>query len=84
MCSTPGTGNLHPCISYDGRDPDEKSRVLAASRELLTMCVRLGGVLSGEHGVGIEKRDALDLVFGEADLEGDAPGAGLLEPGAGC
>ena len=64
-----GDGNLHPCISYDGRDPDEKSRVLAASRELLTMCVRLGGVLSGEHGVGIEKRDALDLVFGEADLE---------------
>jgi len=43
--------------------------VLAASHELLTMCVRLGGVLSGEHGVGIEKRDSLDLLFGEDDLE---------------
>ena len=64
-----GDGNLHPCISYDGRDPDEKARVLAASHELLSMCVRLGGVLSGEHGVGIEKRDSLHLFFGEDDLE---------------
>lgn len=64
-----GDGNLHPCISYDGRDADEKARVLAASHELLSMCVRLGGVLSGEHGVGIEKRDSLDLLFGDDDLE---------------
>ena len=64
-----GDGNLHPCISYDGRDADEKERVLAASRELLELAVRVGGVLSGEHGVGIEKRDLLPLVFSDADLE---------------
>ena len=64
-----GDGNLHPCISYDGRNPDEKARVLEASHELLSLCVRLGGALSGEHGVGIEKRDALGLMFGEDDLE---------------
>lgn len=91
-----GDGNLHPCISYDGRDPDEKARVLAASHELLAMCVRLGGVLSGEHGVGIEKRDSLHLLFGGDDLEAmrrvrDAWNRqGLLNPGkilpvrAGC
>lgn len=91
-----GDGNLHPCISYDGRDPDEKARVLRASRELASMCVRLGGVLSGEHGVGIEKRDSLDLLFGEDDLEAmrrvrdSWNRSGLLNPGkilpvrAGC
>ncbi len=91
-----GDGNLHPCIAYDGRDADEKERVLAASRELLELCVRLGGVLSGEHGVGIEKRDALGLLFGEDDLAAmervrDAWNRnGLLNPGkvlpvrAGC
>ncbi len=63
-----GDGNLHPCISYDGRDADEKERVLKASHELLELCVRSGGVLSGEHGVGIEKRDALPLMFGEDDI----------------
>ena len=91
-----GDGNLHPCISYDGRNPDEKARVLAASHDLLVMCVRLGGVLSGEHGVGIEKRDSLHLLFGEDDIEAmrrvrDAWNRqGLLNPGkifpvrAGC
>ncbi len=64
-----GDGNLHPCISYDGRDPAERARVLQASHELLSLCIRLGGALSGEHGIGIEKRDALDLMFGEDDIE---------------
>lgn len=82
-----GDGNLHPCVAYDGRDPDERERVLAASHEMLEMCVRLGGTLSGEHGVGIEKRDALGILFGEADLEtmrrvreAWSP-SGLLNPG---
>ena len=91
-----GDGNLHPCISYDGRDPEEKARVMAASHDLLELCVRLGGTLSGEHGVGIEKRDALPLLFGEEDLGAmqrvrDAWNrGGLLNPGkvfptgAGC
>jgi len=63
-----GDGNLHPCISYDGRDPEEKKRVLRASHELLQLCVRFGGVLSGEHGVGIEKRDLLPLMFEKEDI----------------
>ena len=91
-----GDGNLHPCISYDGRDAEEKARVMAASHDLLSLCVRLGGTLSGEHGVGIEKRDALDLLFSEDDLDAmrrvrDAWNRrGLLNPGkilprgAGC
>lgn len=91
-----GDGNLHPCISYDGRDAGEKARVMAASEELLELAVRVGGVLSGEHGIGIEKRDHLHLLFGEADLEamrrvrGAWDPRGLLNPGkvlplgAGC
>lgn len=63
-----GDGNLHPNISFDRRDPDELSRVLAAGREILEACVSAGGVITGEHGVGSEKRDFIHLVFGEADL----------------
>ena len=82
-----GDGNLHPCISYDGRDAGEKARVMAASHDLLALCVRMGGALSGEHGVGIEKRDALPLVFSEADIaamrrvRGAWNREGLLNPG---
>jgi glycolate oxidase subunit GlcD len=64
-----GDGNLHPNISFDSRDPDELARVLAAGREMLELCIAAGGVLTGEHGVGTEKRDYMELLFGEADLE---------------
>ncbi|HLU46820.1 MAG TPA: FAD-linked oxidase C-terminal domain-containing protein, partial [Planctomycetota bacterium] len=50
-----GDGNLHPNISYDGRDPDESARVLAAGKEILQACVDAGGSISGEHGIGLEK-----------------------------
>lgn len=63
-----GDGNLHPNISYDRRDPDEVERVLAAGREIMELCVRAGGSLTGEHGVGLEKREEMCLVFNEADL----------------
>ncbi len=82
-----GDGNLHPCVAYDGRDPDERDRVMAASHEMLEMCVRLGGTLSGEHGVGIEKRDALGLLFTDDELEAMRrvreawSRSGLLNPG---
>ncbi len=82
-----GDGNLHPCVAYDGRDPDERKRVMEASHEMLEMCVRLGGALSGEHGVGIEKRDALGMLFGEDDLDAMRrvreawSRSGLLNPG---
>jgi len=63
-----GDGNLHPNISYDRRDKEELARVLAAGQEMLELCVKSGGVLTGEHGVGVEKRDYMGLLFGEADL----------------
>lgn len=63
-----GDGNLHPNISYDGRDSDEKERVLAAGREILQACVDVGGSISGEHGIGIEKSEFLPMLFDEEDL----------------
>jgi len=64
-----GDGNLHPNISFDRRDEDELARVIQAGREILETCVRAGGVITGEHGVGIEKRDYMALVFDDVDLE---------------
>jgi glycolate oxidase subunit GlcD len=64
-----GDGNLHPNISFDRRDPEELARVLAAGAEILKVCVAAGGVITGEHGVGTEKREFISLVFSEADLE---------------
>jgi len=63
-----GDGNLHPNISFDRRDPDELSRVLAAGSEILQVCVDAGGVITGEHGIGSEKRDFMGLIFNEVDL----------------
>jgi glycolate oxidase subunit GlcD len=64
-----GDGNLHPNISFDRRDPDVLERVVAAGSEILECCVRAGGVITGEHGVGNEKREFLHLVFSEADMD---------------
>jgi len=64
-----GDGNLHPNISFDRRDPDVLERVVAAGAEILECCVRAGGVITGEHGVGNEKREFLHLVFSEADMD---------------
>jgi FAD/FMN-containing dehydrogenase len=63
-----GDGNLHPNISYDNRDPDEVERVLAAGMEIMKLCIAAGGSLTGEHGVGLEKLDAMELLFTPADL----------------
>ncbi|MBW2576930.1 MAG: FAD-binding protein [Deltaproteobacteria bacterium] len=64
-----GDGNLHPNISFDRRDPDVLERVIAAGSEILECCVRAGGVITGEHGIGNEKREFLHLVFSEADMD---------------
>jgi glycolate oxidase subunit GlcD len=64
-----GDGNLHPNICFDKRDADELARVVKAGEEILEACVAVGGVISGEHGIGVEKRDYLHLVFNESDLE---------------
>ncbi|MEE9395040.1 MAG: FAD-linked oxidase C-terminal domain-containing protein [Planctomycetota bacterium] len=64
-----GEGNLHPNISYDARDPDEVDRVLKANAEIVRACLDLGGTLSGEHGVGLEKKEFMHLQFGAPVLE---------------
>lgn len=63
-----GDGNLHPLILFDWRDADQKARVMKAGMEILRLCVEAGGTISGEHGVGLEKIDAMRLVFTEADI----------------
>jgi glycolate oxidase len=64
-----GDGNLHPLIVFDRRQPGVLDRVHAAGEAIVAACVRAGGSLSGEHGIGLEKRDAMPLVFNDADLE---------------
>ena len=63
-----GDGNLHPLILFDWRDAEQKTRVMKAGMEILQLCVEMGGTISGEHGVGLEKIDAMRLVFTEADI----------------
>jgi glycolate oxidase subunit GlcD len=64
-----GDGNLHPLICFDSRSADEVKRVKEAGRELMETCVRAGGSITGEHGVGLDKRELLPLVFSEDDME---------------
>ena len=63
-----GDGNLHPLIFFDSRDADQLKRVKKAGWEIMKACVALGGTISGEHGVGLEKIDAMRLVFSEPDF----------------
>src|SRR6059036_331145 len=63
-----GDGNLHPNILYDPRMPGEEARVVAAGGEILKVCAEVGGSISGEHGIGLEKIDYMPLIFSEADL----------------
>lgn len=64
-----GDGSLHPIILFDERDPEEVQRVLACGGEVLKVCVDVGGTITGEHGVGVEKLDFMRLVFSENDLD---------------
>jgi glycolate oxidase len=64
-----GDGNLHPLILFDAKVPGEYEKVVRAGTEILTFCISVGGSLTGEHGVGIEKRDIMPLLFSEDDLE---------------
>jgi glycolate oxidase len=64
-----GDGNLHPLILYDANVPGELERCEAFGAEILKLCVQVGGVLTGEHGVGVEKRDLMGEMFSKADLD---------------
>ncbi|XSG80944.1 MAG: FAD-binding oxidoreductase [Methyloligella sp. ZOD6] len=63
-----GDGNLHPLILYNANEEDELARAEACGAEILKVCVELGGCLTGEHGVGIEKRDLMPVQYTETDL----------------
>jgi len=63
-----GDGNIHPIVLYDERDDDQVRRVLAAGREILEACVALGGSVTGEHGIGVEKMQQMPLLFSPTDL----------------
>ncbi|HEY6243400.1 MAG TPA: FAD-linked oxidase C-terminal domain-containing protein [Pyrinomonadaceae bacterium] len=63
-----GDGNLHPLICFDSRFPDEVKRVREAGSELMQVCVSAGGTITGEHGVGLDKRELLPLVFSDVDM----------------
>jgi glycolate oxidase len=63
-----GDGNLHPLILYDANKPGEVERAEAFGADILKLCVEVGGVLTGEHGVGVEKRDLMGTMFDEIDL----------------
>jgi glycolate oxidase len=64
-----GDGNLHPLILYDANVPGELERAEAFGSDILRLCVEVGGVLTGEHGVGVEKRDLMDIQFDAVDLD---------------
>src|SRR5579859_6722860 len=64
-----GDGNLHPLILYDANQPGELERCEAFGADILRLCVEVGGVLTGEHGVGVEKRDLMPAMFNEQDLD---------------
>ena len=82
-----GDGNLHPLILFDANDADELDRAEKFGADILRLCVKVGGVLTGEHGVGIEKRDLMPEMFSEADLAQQMrvkcafDDQGLLNPG---
>jgi glycolate oxidase len=79
-----GDGNLHPNILYDPRRPGEEDRVLAAGAEIMRACVDVGGTISGEHGIGLEKRDFMPWIFSEADLATMAAVKAAFNPTGRC
>ena len=78
-----GDGNLHPLMLFDRRRAGDLDRVLEASKEILHYCVEIGGALSGEHGIGTEKRDHVMLVYTADDLAAMAGVKNSFDP-AGC
>jgi glycolate oxidase len=63
-----GDGNIHPILLFDERDAEQVKRVLAASHEILEECIRVGGSVTGEHGIGVEKIDFMPKLFTPEDL----------------
>ncbi len=75
-----GDGNLHPLIAFDASEPGMSERVHAAGDEIVAVCLENGGALSGEHGIGVEKRDLMGASFTEIDLDAQARLKEVFDP----
>ncbi len=75
-----GDGNLHPNIGYDADDPEESARVHAAMREIMEVCIELGGTITGEHGVGLDKLQYMDAIFSSESLDAMCALRGVFDP----
>ncbi|WP_373354642.1 FAD-linked oxidase C-terminal domain-containing protein [Pseudoroseicyclus sp. CXY001] len=76
-----GDGNMHPLILFDANAPGQLEEAEALGAEILTLCVEAGGCLSGEHGVGVEKRDLMEVQFAAEDLEAQMAVKDVFDPG---
>jgi glycolate oxidase len=91
-----GDGNIHPILLFDERDPEQVKRVLLASHEILDECIAVGGSVTGEHGIGVEKMEFMPKLFSPEDLaamvalrsvfnpDGRCSPKKMLPTGAGC
>ena len=75
-----GDGNLHPLILYDANKPGDLEKCEAFGADILRLCVEVGGCLTGEHGVGVEKRDLMKVQFSDADLEAQLKVKDVFDP----
>ena len=79
-----GDGNLHPCFYFDDRDPKQVDAVVEAGEEIVRKCIELGGSISGEHGIGVEKADLMPLMFSPDDLRLQAMAKEIFSDGVLC
>lgn len=79
-----GDGNLHPCFYFDDRIPGTVDRVVAAGEAIIRRCIELGGSVSGEHGIGVEKMDLMSLMYSPADLQLQADAKAIFNAGSLC
>ena len=75
-----GDGNLHPLILFDAKIPGETEKALEAGSACLQACAEVGGTITGEHGVGIEKRDEMRFVFNEEEIEAQTSIRSVFNP----
>ena len=75
-----GDGNMHPLILYDANKPGDLDKAEALGADILRLCVEVGGCLTGEHGVGVEKRDLMDVQYAPADLEAQLRVKDVFDP----
>jgi glycolate oxidase len=75
-----GDGNMHPLILFDANKPGDLELCEAFGADILKLCVEVGGCLTGEHGVGIEKRDLMGVQFSDSDLEAQMAVKDVFDP----